>query len=468
MGNMIFPSSFKLSFSSIPACFFVAVVLFSFFSDSQELREPSYWAFSLISFLMLRSVLWSNFSWFYLFVVSFFSLGNWTKVSIHHMFDYEYIEPIGRFIGSRAEWESYYINASTMGVTIIFVKLISFVLLNRNLSAKDYQFEKSKLGLLKYKPVENTEWFFLISMAAIFYFFNNHFGFFVTGVDSKLVLPFSLNAPLAFMALIGIPLIFSLFVSRDVNAKGYLDIRAAFAVLCMSLFASISMASRAAVVMQIVPIFLAAVFVQYSMRVRRSSFKPFLLFLLFLIMVLVFVSIYRINLYTDHSVSDWDSLKFYAFESALLVVDRWVGAEAIMVAVAEPSRSLSLFYSLLTESSRQGVDSIYQKLSGSRYVFLDGLTFLTLPGYFGVLALSGSLVFISISLFLLVMSGVLLEKMFNHFFLGQHIPVALISAALANSITQMSFPHLLLPFVFQAVLLALLLRYYRTVLSNLR
>lgn len=43
---------------------------------------------------------------------------------------------------------------------------------------------------------------------------------------------------------------------------------------------------------------------------------------------------------------------------------------------------------------------------------------------------------------------------------GQSISVALISAAIANALTQMGFPQLIVPFVFQMTALMLLLRYF--------
>ena len=296
-------------------------------------------------------------------------------------------------------------------------------------------------------------------MALAFYSVNSVFAFFVTGVDTRLVLPLALNAPIAFMALIGFAMAYSTYVSRDVVSKGFLDVYATLVVLTVSFVTSISMASRAAIAMQAIPILAAATYVQSTSGVRKVSLKPFILFGLVFLAVLAVVSIYRISVFYGGGVDDSELVIYFAIESAFLTIDRWIGAEALMVAVSEPSRSMSLFFALLMENPATGVNAIYPVLSGSGYASLDGLTFLSLPGYFGVLGLSGSLLFVFLSTFSMALFGMAFEGLITRILLRQVIPVALASAALANSLTQISFPYLVMPFVVQILALVFILRF---------
>ena len=131
-----------------------------------------------------------------------------------------------------------------------------------------------------------------------------------------------------------------------------------------------------------------------------------------------------------------------------------------MVAVSEPTRSINLTLQLLLEDAAIGNDAIYQLLAGSRYEFLQGLVFLTLPGYFGVIGLSGSTVFSFFAAWVLTTLGITYEGVVSRLLFGRAICMALISAAIANALAQLSFPRLLVPFLFQMTALAVVLHFW--------
>lgn len=405
--------------------------------------------------LTVSVALWTLFhwrvSWFYAFMLVFYVLGCWFKVEVHRILDIPYVEPSGNFGGSPSEWQEYYQFAVAIGIALV---------LGRSLGAVFSGHRRAVVEATSLAGVSTMQWLRLIVIAALFYAVNNALAFFVTGVNAKVSLPAGLNAPIAFMALVGFAVILSCHVARDVQARGQLTAATALAVLIVTSIASVSMASRAAVVMQSVPILLAAYYVQTRIGRHRLRAAPVVLFVIAVITVLIAVSIYRIRVYSGSNTGDTELFNFFLLESALLVVDRWVGAEAIMVAVSEPTRSLELTRLLLFENPAIGVDSIYQQLSGGKYEFLQGMTFLTLPGYFGVLALSGSLVLVLLGTLAITVTGIAFER-FILWLLGERmVPVALISAALANALTQLSFPRLLVPFMFQMTALCLLIALY--------
>ena len=428
-----------------------AALVLTYLANAKVNHGLYLWIFTMITLSLLYVSRIGWFSWFHAFMSAFFILGCWFKIIAHHILNYPYIEPTGNFSGSIFEWESYYFTAGLIGGALIIAKLIALLIAAMQ--------KKQVIHEINAVAVKTHEWISIVLLAAVFYIINNKFAFFVTGVNTRITLPFSLNAPLAFMALIGFAVVSSVYLARDVVARQYVDMRGVFAILLVSTIASVSMASRAAVVMHVVPMLIAATYVQATIRSRAISLKPFILFGTVLLSVLVSVSVYRINVFFEGRVVEEDIFMSYALQSSMLAVDRWIGAEAIMVAISEPSRSVELLEELFRENPASGVNAIYQVVSGGKYKFLDGFTFLTLPGYFGVLGLSGSSLVIFSGVLLLALAGMTYEVFIYKILFGQVICVALISAAVANSITQMSFPWLLVPFIIQMTALVIILRF---------
>lgn len=432
---------------------FLLVVMFLITSvaDMTVGHGSYFWIFTIVIWLLLRSIGSGGVSWFYLFMGLFFVFGCWLKIVFHHIFDYPFVEPAGGFQGTIVEWGEYYKIAISLAVSFItarYLYLLIFRNFGGNYGCRD-----------EFKSVSWTEWAFLVGVATIFYAANNIFAFFVTGVNPKIVLPLSLNAPLGFMAVSGFAVVVSLYLSRDFCSKGYLASSSVAAILFIATLASVSMASRAALIMQALPMLLAAMYLQIKNGAFKFSFKPILMFGFFLATVLILVSIYRINVFMSGSAFDEDLLAGYSIESLGLVIDRWIGAEAIMAAVSDGGGSFALMMDLLREDPAIGNDAIYQILSGSKYVSIDNFTFLTLPGYIGILALSGSSLLVFLGGVTVLFAGLCFERFVRWAMFRQGICVAVVCAALANALTQLSFPRLLLPFIFQLVALSLILHF---------
>ncbi len=412
-------------------------------ADTAVQHGAPLWILTALSLALLQGMRVGPVSWFYAYMAVFFVLGCWFKVMVHHVVDYPYVEPVGNFNGSLAEWNEYYQFASWMALALLVARLGGVVLSSRS----------RERPIRQGQPVSPWTWGVLLAVAVVFYAINNQAAFFVTGVDAKVRLPMGLNAPLAFMALVGGALVVASLVDRDLRARAQLSVGTAFVVLVFAALASVSMASRAAVVMQAVPILIAAYYLQARWGLHRISLKPLLLFAVAVSVVLVVVSLYRVRVFAGLSGGDSEMAAFFLLESASLVIDRWIGAEALMMAVAEPTRSFELFSRLLTENPAIGVDSIYQTLSGGKYGLLQGLTFLTLPGYFAVIGLTGVPLAIFGLTWLMMTLGLAFERVLATLLRHQTLPLALASAAVANALTQLSFPQLMLPFLFQMLVL---------------
>ena len=440
------PSSRQSAASRIPWAWLVFGLAFfglAAGADAAVQHGAPLWGLTLLCWALLQGLRIGPVSWFYAYMAVFFVLGCWFKVMVHHLVDYPYVEPVGNFNGSVAEWAEYYQFASLMAMALLVSRAVSWLVIGRSRTRP----------ILQGRPVSAWAWLGLLLVAFVFYGINNVAAFFVTGVDAKVRLPFGLNAPLAFMALIGGALVVASLVDRDLRARARLSVGTAFVVLVFAAVASMSMASRAAVVMQGVPILLAAYYLQSRWGMHRISLKPVLLFAVAVAVVLVVVSLYRVRVFAGLSGGDSEMAAFFLIESASLVIDRWIGAEALMMAVAEPTRSFELFFRLLMENPAVGVDSIYQTLSGGKYGLLQGLTFLTLPGYFAVIGLTGQGLAIFGFTLLMMVLGLIYERVLATLLRQQTLPLALASAAVANALTQLSFPQLMLPFLFQMLVL---------------
>jgi hypothetical protein len=399
-----------------------------------------FWIFTLLLMLQVR-LAFRHPSWFFLFATVFLILGCWLKVVIHRVLSYEYMEPRGGFSGVPGEWDVYYYFAAMISLGLIVARILTQPFVRPHITG----------GVLERRgrPVSTGTWLAFLAASATFYAVNNAFAFFVTGVNPRLVLPFSLNAPLAFLAFIGVAIAASLLLTRDIRARGFLHPFPLIIVLVVLVVASLSMASRAVIVLHGLPMLMAATLLQHRMAQRRTSIRPYLYFSAGLLVVLIGVSAYRIVTYSGASLVDGDLIERYVQESAHLFVDRWIGAEPLMVAVAESRASPELMLTLLTEDPSVGAAGTYQSLSMSAYNTQSDFTFLALPGYYGVLALSGSGITVLLGVMLIGMFGILFERFAFWASRASHIVTALASAAVANAFSQISFPLLVTPFVVQ-------------------
>ena len=300
----------------------------------------------------------------------------------------------------------------------------------------------------------------VIIFAIVFYGINSFFAFYTIGINPRLMLPLGLNAPIAFMAYIGFPLILSIIFYKDVVGNNKIKISSLIVLLIVIGVASVSMGSRASMVMLALPIVIASSYVVSKRNTLGYSKTPFIYVGIFLVLILALVSAFRIIVFSEGSLSDNSLLISYAIESFFLVVDRWIGAEAIMVAVSEPNASVGLFVDILLDNPKAGVNTLYQELSGGKYEYFEKFIFLTLPGFFGIISFSGSLLLAFMATFAVSFAGVAYEHFIKFCLCKQQIGTALAAAALANSIAQMNFAVLLFSFVFQLTVFLLFVRFF--------
>lgn len=452
----------RLSTPAIVSLFLLIVFPMSVFSVEE--RGWMHLALAASVITMLIAALMRPFSWFFLSLTLFFFLGVWLKVSLHSIFNYTYVEPIGNFNSSNEQWDEFYYVAIGISLALVVSKIAIGSLMplisKTDSGGKLSSYPSMSTGLPA--PVTFREWAVIVGAGILLYWTNSVYSLFVIGVNAGLELPLSLNAPFSFMVLIGYVIVLSVYIERDCVERRCLSTSAVIVVIITVLLSSISMASRAVVLIHVVPIIVGILSLSKKGLIDNSATAKRIIIVMGLVVVIpIAVTLCRAQLYPDYYAGETEYGERMLRENLLLPLDRWIGAESIMVAVGEMSKSPEVFVSLLSENPREGVNSIYQVASGRPYAYLDSHTFLTLPGYYGIVALSGSMFVVCISVFMIGILGMLLEELYRFFLSGMTIPLAVAALSLANAFAQMSFPWLLIPFVLQMTALLSLIWIFR-------
>lgn len=430
---------------------FSLMMIFTYTANSIASSSVLIWGYSLITYFHLRSISYGKFSWFYFFMTILFFLGSWFKAINHQIFDYNFIEPTGAFDYSRNLWDEYYLYAASFSLAFILSKIIFKESKNRRLIEFIY------VG----KKISFQNWVMFLLIIISIYSINGVFKFYATGVGATINLPLGLNAPIAFFVLAGISLLTSDLFNKSLLSNKELTKVAVVSVLFIALIASISTLSRASVFIFIFPFIFSVLAIAKQKKINMNLTTLAVFAPVALLLSVIVVSILRMQTYYSSSIDDTFLVEKYINESISLIYDRWVGAEAILVGVSEPTHSIKLFFELLFESKTSGVNSIYQVMAGSTYTHEKNFLFLTLPGYMGIISLSGSYLFIFLVTFLIMFLGIIYEFLFvNKMLHGQQIVIATAAMGLTNSITQMAYPILVVFYLVQLSFFLGLIKFY--------
>jgi len=412
-----------------------------------------YVIFTFLVVLLLQVFTFKFVSIFLKAFIGLFILGNWLKVTIHGIFNHPYVEATGQFSGTRAQWDSFFSFS-----IVISLGLIAAVILN--IAAPRVNGSNNSTALEKTKNETFTK--FSVAIIIIVYALNWQFGFFRIGVGSKVDLPLGLNAPAAFMVFLGAPMLVAILASNSVAKMGRVTPKALIGVAIISLVSAIVTYSRASVAILMLPIALGMYRKSKEINGRSESISKLLIVMsITTVVALVSVSIARIYVFGGAATVARQFLVIYLYESLGLFLDRWLGAESLMVAVSS-NQSLALFLDILREDPASGVQSIYQILSGSQYLdfMIDYATFLTLPGIFALLAFSGSYIVVFFGVLATSLFGIFVNQVVIKAFPRQYSLQYLISGSVAYHFSQMVFPLLFIPYVVQLVFFLVVLKFY--------
>ena len=433
------------------------VLVFSFFSILYCSRNDNFYlylSYTVFVFILIKNLQHPSLSLFLKFLSSLFVLGNWLKITIHGIFQYPYVEATGAFVGTRDQWDQFFIFSIVICLGLIFSSFL-YLKLQRSLPV-----DRSPFGF--YRKNQNKFNQIAIALILVIYFVNWKYGFYRIGVARSLDLPVGLNAPMSFLVYLGAPMFAAILANSSVEKNGFVSSRALIYLAVFSILSAATTYSRASLVILFIPIALGMYRKSfYINRVAQSKSNLFIVLVPSVLVTLATVSVFRIIVYGGAESISRSDVDFYVAESAGLFIDRWVGAEGLMVSVSS-TPSIKLFFSMIMESPSVGVQSIYQNLAGSQYLNLDisNMTFLTLPGVFALLSFSGSFTIVFLGTLTVCLIGVVLEIFVARNFGTQYPLQYLISGNLAYHFSQMIFPSLLVPFVIQIIFFVVLFRVF--------
>jgi len=391
-------------------------------------------------------------SYGFMFVAIFLFLGFWLKFTVHMIYEYNFVEPIGNFDFMPENWDRVLFVASFAAIGVIIVR-VYHILIRKSLCHNLKSAEAAKIPKW-YKKNYKIIWLLSILFALSVHFINYKYSFYKTGINPVLILPAKINVIMSWLPFMGVSMWFAMLINWEVLSRENSTALPFFLPIGEGFLASVSMASRAALIFHVLPYAVVISDEKRNIFKRISPIKKSLGVLLFFVIFalsLSLISWYRLSNYSAGGQFSYSDIIMMAKQVSQLFIDRWIGLEAVLAVSSWPDIGLNLFIQGVFEDPSIGVNSIYQTISNSPYMELKSMTFLTLPGAVAVLFYSGSItvVFCGMIFFstLLLICEIFVTRLLRNPFL-----TAIICLGLANALCQMNFPYLFMIFFIELIL----------------
>lgn len=421
-------------------------------------------------------------------------LGFWMKFNLHAIFDYAFQEPTGSFDGSGQSWDKAMTVASAAAVGVVIARLVQL--------GWAYYRDRRPPGPVPpgtRRRFRTPDWYLShrrwlwsativggIAVAGA----NAVGAFYETGVDPRIILPLHLNVLIGWAVDLGAALWIAVLVHWEEMATRDVPERALIAPLVEAPVATISALSRGIYLFHLAPYGL--VLLDEWQRLRRKLTPRRLVGLAALVAVgfvvsLAATSALRLAIYPEAapvptgSVATPDAQRatpvashatsgpthrpgasvlslavveasrfgstrvgFMVHQIFTLFTDRWTGLEGVMAISAYEGDSWRLFRTALTESPSNGQHGRYQLIAKANLLYANypGFTFLSLPGVVGILDYSSSLAVVLLGMTLITAVLLTLEWLTVRFTNNPYL-AAVSGVAIANELTEASFPYLL-------------------------
>jgi hypothetical protein len=420
-------------------------------------------------------------SFFITTLALFLSLGFLAKFAVHLGFSAGLIEPVGSFAGSGSEWDIAlsFATAGLLGTCAAFVVAARFPTAPRQLPAtRSEDFNGFDTRLLCALLLAE------LASALAVYALNYKFTIMRIGYPVGIALAKPLYGSLAFVIAWGAAL-GALFLTQRLVDVGRLSHSALIYVASLiGCLASITMGSRIQMLLFVLSATLAVVAQWRSVASWRAIGGALAVSAIVFVLTLGIVSVDRnLAFHSDgrqketggpqasiHSdgqtqiggpratiahheqsqpVMTERRLGGIEYELRTLIIMRWVGLEGVMTtAGARAALGWPLFAAAMREHPAAGTDSIYQHMSGDKYAGVTDYVFLSLPGPAGVASFSGSFLVIAACLFVLTLSGHLIERVAAS---ATHnvASCALVGVSLAYLVVQLNVPWTLFVYVLE-------------------
>ncbi len=409
-----------------------------------------YTIFTFVYFILLFSALYKPTSYSYVFLSIFLFLGMWLKLTLHLIFDYGYVEPIGSFYTLDARMNSVLIVAIIGALGVISSNLVYRIL---KFKSTIYIYEnyicKQSLFYRFYDTYRLYVYITILLTVLILVYLNITYQIQLSGLVPKTILIYPFNAIVYWVIGIGFSLLLVVLFSLDIKFKNKFQVRYLMFLAVIMAITSIGLLSRGQYVFVIGSV---TVFLLFNYRnLNNISIVKLVIFVFFAdvlyLLVIESVGILRAYYFSGVSFSgvSFSGVSFsgVSFSGALnkilhLAVDRWVGLEGLMSVTSYEHRSYELFYNALTAKAEIGKIDIYQYISNAHYKDMDNtkFAFATIPGSMAFLYYTDSLLVVYFGIFVLSLLMIILEY-YLYLWYKSALLVAVIGMYLANTVAQL-------------------------------
>lgn len=414
--------------------------------------------FSLLSLAMLISGLAKGHGYGYLFVVIFLWLGFWFKLTASYLllgyFPVE--EAIGEFDYTADSWDMVLRIAIAGHIGILLGRIFYGCLKLKDLSTS------SRIPLW-YSIYRARVWTLLIFAVVCLPFLNAYLGIQLIGLTPRTILPWPLNALIAWFLNIGLALGVAVLLHWDLGQKRDISL-SVYAILLEGFLTTVSIISRATFLFHVLPQLYSLSHIKQASAVLR---KPKVLVLACAFIVLFISALYFVSKLRDihyHAAGRAEELqdasrfppsfRFHLIQQ--LVINRWIGVEGVMAVSSHKDKSMPLLWEMLQEKRELGKVSAYQKISKSGYqVMKSQYQFASLPGATAFFFYSGSFFVVGLGLAVLTLLVLCAERLIL-FLTNNPMICALFGATAANTLAQFGLaPRQDLPYFSMIFLFAL-------------
>jgi hypothetical protein len=391
----------------------------------------------------------------YTFLALLLALGLWAKTIVHTLWSLPFLEPVGDFGNTPAEWDHALLAMSAGALGLALARAVHLWVARRRPG------EAMSLGPAPSWFVRHRKLLWIVTLGAVVGVnaANLHFAFFQIGVNPKLLLPLRLHILVAWLVNIGFALAIATLLWWDYRTRAEGLGFALAAPLVEALVSAASTLSRIGYLVHAVPYGLTLW--EQRRRALARALRPrqvmafaagfVVLFAaatlaVFALRLQVFPQIDRsTGLQGDASVQN-----NLAVELPQLVVRRWVGLEPVLAVGALPGRGSELLFAALTDSAKGAGDSLYQRVSKLQPYHVDPkrFTFLTNAGPVAVFLFSGSYAVVFLGMALVMLALAFTEEA-ARVLTGNPFLLAVGGAAMANVASQTTFFYLTAVFLLQ-------------------
>jgi hypothetical protein len=376
-----------------------------------------YTLFSVTSFAMLLSGVYRQISYGYLFLVIFLWLGFWFKLTANFLlFGYfPFGESVGSFNSSAHAWNQVLWIAMAGNVGVMLGRFLYALF-----RPKPFVEAAQAKAPSWYPSIRMWLWVAIFVAALGLVIFNIFYGIHQIGIAPRTILPWPLNALIAWMLNIGLALAIAVLIWWDTAAKKNVMLPL-YAMLGEAFLSTVSVISRSVFLFHTIPFILVVVG-------RKETFqwcsRKHVLMLFATFAALFLASIAAVSFLRDYQYAASKAIPTPAPISAItsiattiepistevlvppdkavssfrlilihqLLVNRWIGLEGVMAVSSYAEKSGDLLWGMLTEMREAGKVTAYQKISNSGYQTADEkYQFASMPGISGFLYYSGSL-----------------------------------------------------------------------------